>query len=685
MAADDLSVSLSPVEDLKGGGSRTRHLILKQRHASLSQSVYSCMIGEKIAPNRDYPGEGLSCLIDGDYWKFIDTIALGCILDDRWLKLEPAEVIASPWECKYLYDAEKLKATVTYYVSDAPGGTGAVDVAVGGRRADEATVVLEPFFDVRFMSEPTVPGSLHARAYPETLAVSAGDRTVCVRSPGAQFIRKGREVPWEYRLGTGERIRKDGRLRFIPERRVVKSFYEIRSAGRSAMLRFACGRTLQEAMKRLDAGYDRNDAGRAQAVARALSDGPAPLDRGVLLRALGVDRFGMGVGNAVLPEAGDLWQKSVWFRDAFEGLMHNYRTIALTGGTPKMKAALLASFDLQDDFGRMPNRLVPGGGEQRPDYNSADATLLGFILCGLVVRDTSDEELAVTAAEAFRKYLMGVKNSDVAENGPPRVRPNGLISVPAWHSWTDGMRNVDGFDLPARVSEAWQRALITRDKEHELFEQKFLLPEINAQWMRALEAGWLFSRYDRDYVLADVCKGLYDLALEAFKPVFLNPDTGFINNVVGTDDFALGPQVDATPGSPGVVAAAMLGPDVFSLRELGNLAAYAKAHLLRTKWGMPFGVIVKESGRRAYLGEEEDHEAVVWPRDTPYLIRLLRLAGDEATVAGLLASNLRHQMEEGFVFYNNELFSGDGDLVPAKDPVQWWSQWVDPYLERRSP
>jgi glycogen debranching enzyme len=100
---------------------------------------------------------------------------------------------------------------------------------------------------------------------------------------------------------------------------------------------------------------------------------------------------------------------------------------------------------------------------------------------------------------------------------------------------------------------------------------------------------------------------------------------------------------------------------------------------------MPFGIIVKESGRDVYLGDAEYHEAVVWPRDTPYLIRLLSLVGDGATIDGLLASNLRHQMEEGFVFYNQELFSGDDDRAPVKDPVQWWSQWVDPYLDRHAP
>ena len=212
--------------------------------------------------------------------------------------------------------------------------------------------------------------------------------------------------------------------------------------------------------------------------------------------------------------------------------------------------------------------------------------------------------------------------------------------------------------------------------------QKFFLPEINAQWMRALEAGWMFSKYTRNFSMADTCKMHYNRALEAYKKLFLNPNTKFVNNLVTTDDFALGPRTDPMPGSPGVVAASMLGLDVFTIRELEAIANYAKDRLMQTKWGLPFGIVVKESGRGIYTGDEEYHEEVVWPRDTPYLIRLLKITGDRSTVDGLLRSNLKHQMDEGFVFYNNELFSCDHDLVPVKNPVQWWSQWVDPYFNR---
>ncbi|HEY9856503.1 MAG TPA: hypothetical protein V6D05_12250, partial [Stenomitos sp.] len=60
----------------------------------------------------------------------------------------------------------------------------------------------------------------------------------------------------------------------------------------------------------------------------------------------------------------------------------------------------------------------------------------------------------------------------------------------------------------------------------------------------------------------------------------------------------------------------------------------------------------------------------------------------------LLASALEHQQREGVLFYNHELFSlPDGSmderrrstgqwLVPVKNPMQWWSQWCDPFLQR---
>ncbi len=682
MAEDDFSVELQPVENMDGGGSRTRHVILKRLHASLSQSVFSCHIGNKIAPNRDYSYEGLYVLLDGDYWKFIDALAFGIRIGNNWISMKPKNVRASPWESEYSYDADGLSARVTYYLYDAPGGTGIMDISLTGKDAGDATIILEPFFDIRFMYGPSTPDTHAADIVSGTLAVSAGSPTVCLKAEDAIFVGKGRQVSWKYKLGSGSRRWQYDQLRFVAEDRTISSFYDIEVEGPEASLKFACGETAADAFERLEGEYSRSDSTRASMIRDALFPRYTTTDRDVLFRALGMERFGMITDGVVFREAGDFWFKSVWFRDMYEGLIHSYQAISKIEGLSGMKEALLKSFELRDSEGRIPNRLVPGRGSMRPDYNSADATLLAFILAGMIVRDGNDGGLAQYAGDAFRKYLESIRRCDIKANGPPRLRPNGLISTPSWHSWTDGMRDVDGFSLPIRLSEAWERELIRRNAIGEPFLQKFFLPEINAQWLRALEAGWRFSRYNRDFAMADTCKTYYNLARESYRQVFLNPDTGYVNNLACTDDFSLGPQTDPTPGSPGVVAAAMLGLDLFTMRELEGIADFAKAHLMRTKLGMPFGIIVRESEHEVYLGDSEYHEAVVWPRDTPYLIRLLDLVGDTATVEGLLASNLRHQMEEGFVFYNHELFSGDDDRVPVKNPVQWWSQWVDPYLGR---
>ncbi len=121
------------MEDLNGGGSGTRHVILKRCNASLSQSVFSCPVGDKIAPNRDYPYEGLYVLLDGDYWKFIDMLAFGARVGDRWLALEPKIVRASPWDSEYIYQADGLLARLKYHLFAAPGGAGVLDVSLQWR------------------------------------------------------------------------------------------------------------------------------------------------------------------------------------------------------------------------------------------------------------------------------------------------------------------------------------------------------------------------------------------------------------------------------------------------------------------------------------------------------------------------------------------------------------------------
>ena len=69
----------------------------------------------------------------------------------------------------------------------------------------------------------------------------------------------------------------------------------------------------------------------------------------MLFRALGADRFGMSIDGVRFPEAGDFWFRSVWFRDLFEGLIHNYQTTRKIEGMAGMTEIMRKSFDMQDD------------------------------------------------------------------------------------------------------------------------------------------------------------------------------------------------------------------------------------------------------------------------------------------------------------------------------------------------
>lgn len=685
MRDDDFYVDLEPVEDMYGGGSRTRHIMLKRRNTTLTQSVFSCPIGNKIAPNRDYPYEGLFSVINGRYWKFIDTIAIGLNVKGKSIALDAASVRASPWDCTYTYKGEGLSLEATYFLYDTcHGSAGVLDVEATGPPEEDTSIVFEPYFDIRFMYDTSVPDKHVSRVVSGRLEVTAGGPVAYIEVGSPDYIPSHHEIDWVYKLGSGFRGRSNGDIYFIPEVRRISSFYEIKCSGNYARLKFFCSGDEAGAIRlagMTDMAGPTEDVKWARHIRDILMPGytGTPMGKNVLFRVIGMMKFGMDVDGIIIPEAGDFWFKTVWFRDVFEGLINNYGTIKKLGCANDLKDILLRSYLLQDSYGRIPNLIVPG--RERPDYNSADAILLAFILAGMVVRDTNDGELAQESAAVFKRYISGLSTCELSRDGPPVIRPNGLLSVSPWHSWIDAKRDLRGYKLPERVSEAWEDELIDMGATDELFMPKFFLPEINAQWLRALECGWLFSRYSRDYTSSDRYKKLYYKGMGSYKPLFYNNNTGFINNLVTTDDFILGRKVDDTAGSPGMVASVILGTDVFSMIELRNITEVVKEKLLRTKWGIPFGIIVRDSDESIYYNDNQYHEAVVWPRDTPYLVRLLNMVGEKNMAGDIIKANLRHQMEEGVLFYNNELFSCDHDCVPVKDPVQWWSQWTDVCLE----
>ncbi len=133
------------------GYARNLRTVLMTTSAEWVQSCASSPLSadgsEFIAPNRDYPYEGLSFFQDGEKWKFIDAIAISVrSRDNRHLQLESQkpgpDVEVNPWQVTYRYRAAnlqpddpfaKLAVTVSYRLHSATdaqkGASGEVRVS----------------------------------------------------------------------------------------------------------------------------------------------------------------------------------------------------------------------------------------------------------------------------------------------------------------------------------------------------------------------------------------------------------------------------------------------------------------------------------------------------------------------------------------------------------------------------
>jgi glycogen debranching enzyme len=679
-------VTLAPEED--PNPARTRHVILKRPQASWSQSVFSVPLGDKIVPNRDYPYEGLSALLDGENYHFLDGLAIGVKQGDDYLQLEATEVTVSPWLVSFTYKTEAGHHYLCahYYLLSAGSAQNGVTACVSVE-SNASKVVIEPLVDIRHMYEPSRPEEHVRTALPNGLLIARAGNYTSIATPNDCTVRTGhRSIEWWYKLGAGFRERTGSGAAFMGERKQLIAPGELELSmddTGTALLVISCSDSESGLRQRYNAATawqadEVAEQQRAERIVRALDRAGA--DPAVRFRALALARFGMYANDAFFYEAGDFWFRTPWFRDVFEGIINNIETLTRIGQDGVIRSMILQAFAYQDDYGRIPNRFPARQGE-KVDFSSADATLLAFIAAGALLSRRWDAGFAsaVLHRTVFTISRFAMNDSNRL-NGPPVLHPNGLLSVVPWHSWTDSrrMRELKGRKqaVSVRIPDPW---LADLEDETAVNRPRYYLPEINAQWIAMLHHCVTIANKigtDPGALLVHL-----ERAKAAYKTVFWDPTAHLLQNVV-----TLNGKKDKTLGSPAVVAMALLLDEaIFSPQEIAQFIAVAKANLLVERQGRPFGILVKHSPKRIYYGDEEYHEAVVWPRDTPYLIRLLRWCGESEseTVVGLLQSNLAHQMDEGFIFYNSELFSpDDGAMTPVKNPIQFWSQWVDPFLER---
>jgi len=632
------------------------HTILKRPAASWSHSVYSVPFAGKIIPNRDYPYEGLSYVLDGKNHHILDGIAIGIVGHE----LKPSRVLAYPWKVIYSYSGD-VKLDVDYYLLGINGNPGRIVIRVN----EPCTLEIEPLVDIRWMYDHSDPSAHRVDEHDNGLSFGKGEiHAAVVTSSPCECQTWHHPVDWFYKMGSGYREEVDGGIVFRGEQREPVSLGAIRIADqKTSVIAVGCGRSeadvMQMCMRALQEyrADEQSEVANAKRIVESLDLSGAPA-----FRALGMVKFGMHLGDALSFEAGDLWFRTVWFRDAFEGILQNIDTLFKLGMENRIRDTLVYAFDHRDEHGRIPNF--------GDNYNSIDATLLALIVGSEYLRRKRDDDLERMVIGCADDLLTALKSGDPAvPNGPPVLHRNRLISSAPHHSWTDGMRSITAgglsLALPIRVPENWGYEMVERfgtDAVSELAKPKYFLPEVNSQWILAVK---LISELSGEKRYSD----LLDLAPSGFNSLFVNEH--FLNNLVTTDG-----RVDATIGSPAMVAIS-IADFLFTDEEVRVFTETIKEHLLVRRAGLAFGVAVRESEKKIYYGDSEYHECVVWPRDTPYLIRLLRRNREKRLVKEISRSNLNHQMKEGFLFYNSELFSQDDGIVPVKNPVQFWSQWVD--------
>jgi len=746
---------------------RTPRTAILVPSAEWVQSVYTCEFDldgwRFLVPNRDFPYEGLLVHCRGENWKFIDAVAISLQVNHAPLRLrhdDPATCVrVTPFRAVYCYAFEEVTARgavvaprlhVTYSLdspTDPATVTGRIEIDIANPWpgiTDDVELMIQPFLDIRHMfgaaefDKYSVETSNDAQP---AVRVRVYNRALTFHFPEGELTRfwGPERLSWWYKLGTGQRAEipndSTGRsaTQFLGERKEVVGLFRFRPTlakeSTSVTVRFIC-----QFEEERHHSFPAPDYAAIEAATKSHQESlwrqawemtqwnGGPEERlaiaGRIAGMVNMRIFAKACGSSGfqrLPPAGAWWFRTPWFRDAFEGLLSNFRTLSkLRDEEVAVAAAVDLALGFQDPVsGLVPNR-VPEFSSSMPAYDGSDATLLCLIAGLRHGLESGDSRFArrilYSCVRTINRFRRAFASGEPNPGRGPRLTPErGLLLTCPRHSWIDTsnqevyyagqhMKGLPNRASPALVEDMYDAIGDPRQVERLLSSPRFFMPELNAQWLTVLD---LMSRLvpmvrrsaatftDRAFgALLD----LKDRARRNYLEMFWNDETGFLYNLVFED----GGVRDSVDCECAVVAAGMLGSSLFSQAQLEAIWKRVQAKLLVSRrltrlgdgW-LPFGVLAMSLDKRIFYGDPEYHADTVWLRSTPYLILLLRSIGksDEAKAVALNA--LDHQMSEGAIFYNNELLAlpfGNNDSpdertrgnpVPVKNPLQFWSQWCD--------
>lgn len=715
--------ALAPVDDPDWDGARTRRLALKVPRAEFCQSSLSYSAKDAFTYHRtDFAYEGLLAILGGENWKLLDRIGFQVSVDGAPLTLEQTEITALPDRVVYHFASTLGTLAVAYRLLDTEPFmlTASYRWTAAGDASTPVTLWLKPIVDIRHMYYFSDPEG-HRVGRQDARMLTVGCNRWLAISADRDLAFHGERRVWDllHRMGSGERELAGKNV--VHKREVFRGTqlgtlrFELDAAAPAVTLFVSAGLSQDDAVQHLESAVAARESletaqdRRWEELAMRLPGlSPEALARVYVMS----EKFGMPAGDTTLPEQGGWWFRRPWFPPLFEGFMHNHRTLAKLGKQAIMEETIRQALRFQDaQTGRLPVRFpetqadldrFQKTGSLPPDYyHSSDVGLHLYSWVAEIVNDLRDPQLLDDLYATFLKLYASFRaEAPRPRQGNPVLAENGLLmSVPS-HSWMNGKRRikVEGIavgDLPQRVDRGWQEDAVRQFLDgHTAWERyqypSMYLPEINARWIRMLEVGQLLALRQHDEATYEELIGVLKLATGNYKKIFWNPGVGFLYNLIEQNG-----RPDPMATAPGLEAIALLGKRVFSRQDMEQAWHVVRESLLvKRRVGereLPFGILAKDSPERIFFGDGQYHEAVCWPRETPYLVTLLEQLGERETIAELLASNLAHQMDEGVVFYHHEMLSlaagGNAspgpraqDPVPVKNPMQWVSQFCDVYL-----
>ncbi|MEM4576460.1 MAG: hypothetical protein QW701_03215 [Candidatus Nezhaarchaeales archaeon] len=663
----DVLCEIEPYEDPDWDYARNKHVLLKDILLEYSTSNFDAPIATPIGllhgGNRDFSWQGLLVgPLNNRLYKVLDAIYYKPIGAES---LKPITVTIGRRSARYAYvddRGDKYEVTVSIRVEEGRG------VLEASASRPSIFAPLLAFYDMDTCVESNFKLIQEGEAItvePETIPLSLKIRGF------SEVYKLELSFDWIYKLGDGFRTLEGGKPYFVRHVRRVRMPIALKCDGGTINVEVPLKAWN---FKRIDLKVK----GKLKRLRRELEErirGKVSV-KVIDALVLRVDRllgFGIPLNSILAPEAGAMWFKRVWARDLLEGLRWNLLTYTTVLGLSSWLVELVRKLLLEAKELKGLKTFLREG-----DYSSDAFPQLMSIAAKLYYL-TGEKALV---REALRLTSTALKLMRAGDGFSGCIIRDGLILCRANSSWMDVIYAVNDLKWPTRLPLNWMWKVSPQDL--------FALVEVNALFIEGLDS--LLKAAQDSEVKAD--KELHDVKcelLDGYKKWFYSRSSLPPLTIEPSSNLR-----DETPSSAGVVALTILKGIAYG-EELSSMWSSIEAMTVKRRlvslgssWE-PFGIIARRVEERPYLGDLEYHGPVIWPRDTPYLVEVMKVLGLDPY--GILVNNLDHMISEGAIGYCNELFSlpiginpsylGETSLnpVPVKNYAQYWSHWCDPFVE----